>query len=600
MILQELVRYYDRKSRDPDPAQRLPSLGLEDKDIPFVIELAADGRVVQLRDTRTLEGKKLRAQSFLVPQGVKKTSGVASNLLWDSAAYAIGLDKARKGSTDITPHAAFRARIEALSETAQADVGLRAVLAALDRADWSVLHAHPAWAEIQETNPVMSFQLTGDVDLVCQRPAVATAALPVADAQARLGLCLVEGVNAPIQRLHSAIKGVWGAQSSGANIVSFNARAFESYGKAERQGDNAPVGERAAFAYTTALNHLLGKDSRNRVQVGDASTVFWADTPSQFDSEFTLADFFGETKDDPDRGVRAVQALHQALGSGQLPVGERDAQFFVLGLAPNAARISVRFWLRAPLSDLAPRILQHFADLKLVRRYDGDPLTPSLYRLLSGLAVLGKLENVPPQIAGDWMRSILEGQPYPATLLNAAVNRCKAEQSARDQNGKPKDNVPYIRAAVLKAWLNRDHRRTHPHVSANHQHFKEELDVHQTDTPYLLGRLFSVLERVQEEAAKPGKLNSTIRDRYYGAASTTPVTVFTTLLRLKNAHIKKLSGGQNVNFERLIGEVMASINDFPRQLTLPQQAKFALGYYHQRQSFHKRKDDSSNSTPLEK
>ncbi|HEY8708184.1 MAG TPA: type I-C CRISPR-associated protein Cas8c/Csd1 [Burkholderiaceae bacterium] len=600
MILQELMRYYDRKSRDPDPAQRLPNLGLKDKEIRFIIELAADGRVVQLRDTRRLEGKKLRDQSFLVRQGVKKTSGVVANLLWDSAAYVIGLDKARKGNAEVTPHAAFRARIDALPQAAQTDAGLRAVIAALDRADWSVLQGHPAWAEIQETNPVMSFQLTGDVDLVCQRPAVAAAALPVVDANARFGLCLVEGVTAPIQRLHSAIKGVWGAQSSGANIVSFNARSFESYGKSDRQGENAPVGERAAFAYTTALNHLLAKDSRNRVQVGDASTVFWADAPTQFDGEFTLADFFGETKDDPDRGVRAVQALHQALASGQLPVGERDAQFFVLGLAPNAARISVRFWLRAPLSELAPRILQHFDDLKVVRRYDGDPATPSLFRLLSGLALLGKLDNVPPRLAGEWMRAILEGQPYPVTLLNAAVIRCKAEQSARDQNGKLKDNVPYLRAAVLKAWLNRDHRRTHLSAPANHQHFKEELDMQQTDTPYLLGRLFSVLERVQEEAARPGKLNSTIRDRYYGAASTTPVAVFTTLLRLKNAHIKKLSGGQSTNFERLIGEVMAPIDDFPRQLTLPQQAKFALGYYHQRQAFYKRKDDSSTPTSQEK
>ena len=583
MILQELVRYYDRKSRNPDPAQHLPNLGLEDKDIPFVIELAADGRVVQLRDTRALEGKKLRAQSFLVPQGVKKTSGVAANLLWDSASYAIGLDKPRKATADVTPHAAFRARIEALSKPAQADAGLRAVLAALDRADWSVLQAHPAWPEIQETSPVMTFQLSGDVDLVCQRPAVAAAALPVADADARLGLCLVEGVSAPIQRLHSAIKGVWGAQSSGANIVSFNARAFESYGKSERQGENAPVGERAAFAYTTALNHLLAKDSRNRVQVGDASTVFWADAASQFDSEFTLADFFGETKDDPDRGVRAVQALHQALASGQLPVGERDAQFFVLGLAPNAARISVRFWLRATLSELAPRILQHFADLRVVRRYDSEPATPSLFRLLSSVALLGKLDNVPPRLAGEWMRAILEGQPYPATLLNAAVIRCKAEQE-----------VTTLRAAVLKAWLNRDHRRTHPAAPANHQHFNEELDMQQTDVPYLLGRLFAVLERIQQQA-QPG-INATIRDRYYGAASTTPVLVFTTLLRLKNAHLKKLSDGQTAYFERLIGEIMMPLTDFPRQLPLPQQAKFALGYYHQRQAFFTRKEEASADT----
>jgi len=585
MILQELTRYYDRRSRDPDPARRLPSPGLENKEIPFIIELAPDGRTVQLGDTRQLVGKKPRAQSFLVPQGVKKTSGVAANLLWDTAAYAIGLATERKGKAELTPHAAFRARIEALSPAALADEGVRAVLAALTRADWSVLQRHPAWPEIQDGNPVMSFRLAGDLDLVCQRPLVARTAMQANAGSERQAMCLVDGAPAPIQRLHPAIKGVWGAQTSGANIVSFNARAFESYGKAERQGDNAPVGERAAFAYTTALNSLLDKDSRNRVQVGDSSTVFWADAPCRFDGEFTLADFFGETRDDPDRGVRAVHALLGAVQTGQRPVPERDVNFFVLGLAPNAARISVRFWLTAPLGELAPRILRHFTDLKVVRRHEGDPPTPSLFRLLSGLALQGKLDNVPARLAGEWMRAILEGRPYPASLMQAAVIRCKAEQE-----------VTYLRAAVLKAWLNRDRRRSHPQSPPDEQFFKETLDMEQADVPYRLGRLFAVLERIQQRAM-PG-INATIRDRYYGAASTTPVVVFTTLLRLKNAHLKKLGDGENVFFERLIGEVLAPLADFPRQLRLAEQGRFALGYYHQRQHFFAGKEKPADNNLL--
>lgn len=587
MILQELVRYYDRKASDPDPAQRLPSFGLEDKEIPFVIELTRDGRVNQLRDTRRPEGKKQRAQSFLVPQGEKKTSGVKANLLWDSAEYVIGLPRDRKSKADISPAAAYRARIEALPETAKADEGIRAVLAALDRSDWSVLHAHDAWKEIEETNPVMTFQLAGERELVCQHAAAVQVAAGSQDADAPEALCLVEGRSQPVQRLHASIKGVWGAQTSGANIVSFNARAFESYGKTERQGENAPIGQRSAFAYTTALNHLLAQGSRNRVQVGDASTVFWADSPSRFDGEFTLADFFGENKDDPGRGAQAVRALFDALKTGQLPVGERDVQFFVLGLAPNAARISVRFWLSAPLAELAPRIAQHFEDLRVVRRFESDPITPSLFRLLSSLALQGKLDNVPPRLAGEWMRAILEGHPYPAGLLNAAVIRSKAEQ-----------DVTYLRAAVLKAWLNRDHRRRHPDLPAHYSHFKETLDMAQTDVPYRLGRLFAVLERIQQQAM-PG-INATIRDRYYGGASTTPVAVFTTLLRLKNAHLKKLADGPAAYFERLIGEVVETMTDFPRHLTLPQQGRFALGYYHQRQAFFTRKNDSTdNTTPQE-
>lgn len=574
MILQALVDYYDRRCGDADPAQRLPAFGLEDKEIPFVIELAADGAVLQLKDTRVLEGKKLRAKSYLVPLGEKKTSGVKANLLWDTAAYAIGLERDRKGKADVTPAQAFLQRIEALPEPARSDAGVRAVLSALQRNDWSVVQAHASWPEISESNPVMSFQLGGDAELVCQRPAVVAAAMPAAAPDDAVGLCLVVGTQQPIQRLHASIKGVWGAQSSGANVVSFNARAFESYGKSERQGENAPIGQRAAFAYTTALNSLLGKDSKNRLQVGDASTVFWADRTTAFST--LLSDMFGEDKDDPDRGVRAVQALFDAIKGGQLPAGEREVQFFVLGLAPNAARISVRFWINAPFSDLAPRILRHFDDVRIVRRFDGDPPTPSMFRLLSSLALQNKLDNVPPRLAGELMRAILEGLPYPAGLLNAAVIRCKAEQE-----------VTYLRAAVIKAWLNRDQRRADPSLPPHHAQFKENLDMEQDNVPYRLGRLFAVLERIQQ-LAQPG-INATIRDRYYGAASTTPVAVFTTLLRLKNAHLKKLSDGQEAHFERLIGEIVQPMADFPRQLTLADQGRFALGYYHQRQAFYTRK-----------
>lgn len=588
MILQELVHYYDRKSVDPDPARRLPRLGWEDKEIPFVIELTPDGRVVQLKDRRELHGKKLRAPAYLVPLGEKKTSGIKPNLLWDTAAYVIGLERERKGKADITPAQAYRARIEALPETTRHDAGVRAVLAALDKADWSVLRAAPAWEEIAQTNPVMTFALAGDLDLlVCQRPAVVQAvAAATASADAPTGMCLIDGEAQPIQRLHASIKGVWGAQSSGANIVSFNAPAFESYGKAGRQGENAPIGERAAFAYTTALNHLLGKDSRQRVQVGDASTVFWADKANVFDGEgdaFSLAEVFVESKDDPDRLTQTVAALYKAVHSGARPLQEDDTRFFVLGLAPNAARIAVRFWLCKPLSELAPNILRHFDDLRIVRRFDGDPATPSLFRLLSSLAVLGKLDNVPPLLAGAWMRAILEDQPYPAMLLNAAVMRCKAEQ-----------DVSYLRAAILKACLNREHRRRHPELPLDHQHFKETLDMDQADAAYRLGRLFAVLERIQQQAL-PG-INATIRDRYYGAASTSPVTVFTTLLRLKNAHLKKLTDKADTYYERLVGDILQPMPEFPRRLTLPEQGQFALGYYHQRQAFYTKKDAAQPET----
>ena len=305
MILQALNDYYRRKCDDPDPAQRLPMFGLEQKEIPYLLEINAEGQLLQMRDTREPKGKKKIAASFRVPLGIKKTSGVAANLLWDTMEYVLGMDTKGKPERVREQHAAFRARIDALPATAREDAGIQAVTRFLAQIDLAQLERQPAWAEALETNAVLSFRLQGDQDLVCQRPAVVSAALNVvSDEDARVAMCLVSGEHAPVERLHASIKGVWGAQTAGANIVSFNARAFESYGKTERQGENAPVSRAAAFAYTTALNHLLRKDSTQRIQVGDASTVFWAEKQDAFENIFG-----GIFKDNPDENTCAIHAL---------------------------------------------------------------------------------------------------------------------------------------------------------------------------------------------------------------------------------------------------------------------------------------------------
>lgn len=570
MILQALNAYYWRKQADPDPRNRLPAYGLEEKEIPFIVEIAADGRLVDLTDTRSSQGKKKIGQRFLVPQGVKKTSCVAANLLWDTAEYVLGIDTRGKPERVAEQHAQFRARILDLPEAALADDGVRAVLAFLDSLDLSTLEALPCWQEILTSNPLMTFRLHPDLALVCQRPATIAAA-GREDGATGLSTCLVTGESAEIERLHSAIKGVWGAQTSGANIVSFNLDAFRSYGKG--QGDNAPVGKSAAFAYTTALNHLLDRNSRQRIQIGDASAVFWAEQPN--DLETLVPDLFGEPpKDDPDRSSAALKALYSAVASGKLMVGDAADRFHVLGLAPNAARISIRFWETAPAATLAVRIQRHFERLRIARS-PRDPEHLSIFRLLAACAVQGKADNIPPNLGGDFMRAILADLPYPATLLGAAVQRCRAERQ-----------VTYPRAALIKAWLNRVGQcQTQPN---SEKEFLPMLDLSNPNPAYRLGRLFATLEKIQEEAS-PG-LNATIRDRYYGAASGTPVAVFATLLRLKNHHLGKLNAGRAVQMERLIGEILGGLTDFPGNLALPEQGRFALGYYHQRQAFFTKTD----------
>lgn len=564
MILQALHDYYARKSADPESSLAQP--GFEWKEIPFVIEIDAQGNPIQIEDTREGEGKKKRARAFLVPQSVKRAVNIAANLLWDNAAYVLGVATKGKPKRVEEQRQTFIARIESLPTPARNDAGVQAVLNFLRQTNTESLSQWTEWQEIVETVPNLTFRIQGDIDLVCQRPTIIEAIRVEQNTTSADGLCLVTGETGEIERLHTAIKGVWGAQTSGANIVSFNLDAFNSYGKT--QGTNAPVSKYAAFSYTTALNHLLRKDSPQRLQVGDASVVFWADRPTEW--ETGVVDIFGEpTKDDPDRNVRAVASLYSAIDHGLLENDTGQTRFFALGLAPNAARIAIRFWQHGTVAEMAGRIKQHFDDLE-IERSPRDPPYLSLFRLLVSVATQGKADNIPPNLGGELMRSILAGLPYPQTLLAAAVRRTRAEHE-----------VTYARTALIKGCINRTTRYSNPTIK---EELSMSLDEANTNPGYRLGRLFAVLEKIQEEA-NPG-IKATIRDRFYGAASSTPVTVFSTLLKLKNHHLSKLEHrGRAVNLEKRVGEIMEGLSDFPAQLPIADQGRFAIGYYHQRQDF---------------
>jgi CRISPR-associated protein Csd1 len=579
MILQELARYYERKGGDLAPE------GFEQKEIDFVIRLDSDGKLLQIEDTRTPEGKKRRARSYLVPKGAKKSVDVAANLLWGNAEYVLGVDSKNKPGRVAKQHKSFR---ELLTNLPADDAGVRAVRRFLDHIPWEQLKQSQSWEEIQTSKPALSFQLRTDNELTCQRVAVIAAlqagvARPNSKAESSpLGICLVTGEQAQIERLHPAINGVRGGGTFGANIVSFNMSAFESYGKEEKQGENAPVSKQAAFAYTTALNHLLSKDSAQRIQVGDASTVFWASEGNPLEGSF--ASFWNEPpKDDPDANTPAVKALYRSIEQGSRNVSEDSARFFVLGLvAPNPARISIRFWMTGTVKEFSERIVRHFSDIAI----DHAPFEPqylSLSRLLRSTALLEESKNIPPNLGGDTMRAILSGLPYPETLLLSALRRIRAERK-----------VNYPRAALIKACINRKTRRANPAGdSAPEEELHVSLDLANTNVGYRLGRLFAALEKVQEEAS-PG-LNATIRDRFYGAASSTPVTVFSNLMRLSKHHLAKIENrGRAVNLEKLIGEIADAIDGnqgFPNHLSISDQGRFAIGYYHQKQAFYAKKQE---------
>ena len=568
MILQALKEYYDRKAADPDSG--IAPLGWERKEIPFLVVLNAGGMPVAIEDTREHVGKKLRPKSFLVPQSVKRAMGIASNFLWDNVEYAIGIACKGKPERVRQQHEAFLLKLSDCSSIRPVEI----VLKFLQREDRETLLAvFSCWVEMKETCAFLSFKIAGSQTPVFRDPEIVATVNQTNDQATGLTtICLVTGKADEPERLHPAIKGVQGTNTTGGNIVSFNFKAVESFGKS--QGLNAQVGKQAVFAYTTALNTLLGKDSKQKLQVGDATTVFWSEKKDAL--EETFGDFWSDPpKDDPDRLTNVVASLFKSVETGAFSTDSDNTKFYVLGLSPNAARISVRFWYNNTVADMAAHIRTYFEDLRIVHGpRDRDDL--SLRRLLISTAVLNKPENIGPNLAGNVMRCILEGLPLPETLLQAALLRAKAER-----------DVTYPRAKLIKGCLNRKLRKSNP----NHERsLAMSLDKENPNVGYRLGRLFATLEKIQQEA-NPG-INATIRDKFYASASSTPSTVFGNLMRLKNHHLSKLENtGRRIWFEKLLGEIIADVPEFPAHLQLDDQGRFAIGYYHQVQDLWTKKAD---------
>ncbi|MBF0558711.1 MAG: type I-C CRISPR-associated protein Cas8c/Csd1 [Nitrospirae bacterium] len=583
MILQALTKYYANRVELPD--------GYQKKEIPFIITLDSQGRFVNLLDTRTVEGKIKRSRVCVVPREIKRSGSKAwekANLLWDTPAYAVGISS-KDAENAKRKHASFIKRFKEVFPSPSFDKGIAAVSVFLSGKGFEELLSHSSWPTVLETDGYLSFKLDGDERLICERSAVKDSLSKSVTSQGKTsrGVCLVSGEDDGIAQLHNVIKGVRGAQSMGANIVSFNLAAFESFGKG--QGYNAPIGKKTEFAYVTALNGLLDKDSRQKMQVGDATTVFWAE--KAHDMEKWFADFFGEPpKGQSEQDSAAIKAIYEAPKTGAVPLLDDKTSFYVLGLAPNASRIAIRFWYQGSVGEVSGNIKQHFDDIAIVHA-PKEPEHLSLFRLLVSTAVQGKSENIQPNLAGEFMKTILTGAPYPQTLLSAAISRIRAEQAKKDQNGKSMLNVTYSRAALIKAILTRRAR----YSKQEKKEVGMSLDTSNENPGYLLGRLFAVLERAQEQAS-PG-INATIRDRFYGAASSTPVAVFAHLMKLKNHHIAKIDNkGMAINLEKQIGEIVDKLvadNAFPAHLPLDDQGRFAVGYYHQRQSFFIKKSDES-------
>lgn len=586
MMLAALVDYYQRlAARD-----EVPVFGFSQEKISYALVLNPSGRLIDVLDIRNTTGKKPLPSILTVPQPDKRTVGIKASFLWDKTSYVLGVSA--KGEARVAQeHEAFKAlHREWLADSE--DAGLQALARFLDQWSAEQFQAPMFAEEVRDANVV--FRLEGEHGYLHQRPAAqALRARMLAGGDVQMGMCLIAGMQAPLARLHPAIKGVRDAQSSGASIVSFNKASFESYGKS--QGDNAPISQHAAFAYTTVLNHLLRRDEHIRqcLQIGDTTVVFWAIAPDGQPAgaaQDLFAMMVNPPLEDGQEAARLRTVLHGVAQGRALreldPQLDADTRFYVLGLAPNASRLSIRFWQANTLDFFVHRMAEHYMDLHI------EPVPwrtePALWRLLCGVAAQGKAENVPPQLAGEITRAILDGSRYPRSLLANVVMRMRAD-----------GDISGVRVALCKAVLAREARLF---ATPSKEQIPVSLDTENSDPAYRLGRLFATLEGIQR-AALGQQINATIRDRYYGAASATPAAVFPLLLRNAQHHLARLrkdKPGLGHTLETGVGGIIAGLGTtFPKSLHIEDQGRFAIGYYHQSQARFagkKATDDPSTSS----
>ena len=587
MILQALYQYQKRQ----EALGRGQKFGCAEEELKFLIEITADGTFLQLKDLR----EKKRGKTFILPQAEIRSGKKAYEkpcLLWDSIDFVLGRSKSdSQADMDTAANKLhyFTARVRetaALLRTSEARQAVQAVIAFYDRGEKEKVVADPLWKECSSVAGCkMSFCVGGDPRPVAALEEVLELAGRDEESEkGPVGRCLITGDKAPLTVLHPQTP-IRGGQATG-KLVGFQKNSgYDSYYK--EQGLNAPVSQAAAFEYGTALNTLLNSDTNSFYLAGD-TYVFWAlppDEQKEEPQELSLVETllrgamvgFGP-KDDPNEGVEKVRALFENLRQGKDFTAEKGS-FYLLGLSPNSARISVRLWKTGTVGEFKQNLSQHVKDCDNVG-YDGQHRSFPLVQYLRSITLDGRLDKLPPSLGGTLLDSVVSGTPYPMTLYQRVIGRIRAERRVRDEW------ACLVKGSLIRWGIKNMY-------GLGKEHFGVAYDQTIKNEGYVLGSLFAVLEKIQSDAM-PG-VNATVGDRFYGAASSSPAAVFPHLLRMKRHHLRSLSQGAQIRYEKMIGEILAPLGDsLPLRLNIVQQGAFALGYYHQRQKLYTKKDVSDN------
>ena len=609
MILKALYDYYHR-------SDNLPAEGMEEKEIGFIIVLSNNGKFIRFEDCRI---DKKHARTYLVKKHVERRAAVA-NYLYDNSSYTLGLsdrkeldklkDEIANFENDQNPEGTFeklkkefenkqkecvgkeqkcfntfKEKIRSIYNELPESQDIKAVFDFYEQGRDAIIEEiqkDPLWNEIQKKlskkYSTFSFRIEGDTKIIAEKKELLQ--LQKDENGEGANLCLISGQHGILVETTTATM-IPGSLAT-AKLVAFQVNSgYDSYGKTKC--GNAPISKEAEFAYTTALNTMLSQDSHNKFRVGNRTFLFWASSKNEIaeqaeESLFDLLGFSDEGTDNPNAKVERVKKVFSAIYSGMLKTN-LDDRFYILGLAPNSARLSVVYWSETSLKDFAGEILRHFHDMEVIDGRKEQHPYMGIKEMLSAVTLSGKQSEVTPNLPEAIIKSIFQGLPYPYTLFSACIRRIRAESG--DKNG-----VRIGRIGILKAYLNR--------IKDNNKKIEVMLDKDNTNQGYLCGRLFAVLDRIQEDA---NSINS-IRERYMNAASSTPASVFSTILNLSLHHMENLSrDGKKIFYEKLKQEIIDKISaeGFPLHLDLQDQGRFFVGYYHQKQEFYVKKEEKEEN-----
>lgn len=571
MIIAALVKRYEQQLKEGKVVAR----GWSMADISFGLRLYENGEIADVIDLRTeVEGNKkkyLKAIKMAVPEQERRSGkNYSSSFLCENANYFFGID----GSTGQF-EAAKKLHLEILKDCDSS--AAKAIKNFFENWNPSEILTHLKLQEyLKELQKGARLVFMFEENFATEYDEIKLAWENYKQNQDKSTLmqCSITGKILPIARIHPTIKGVDNANSSGGSIVSFNESAFESYGHDGERGLNAPISEYATFAYTTALNDLLA-DSNHKKFFGDMTVVYWAEKNSD-----ECQDFFGGylSQNEEEISSETLDAIVEGIKEKNISFNGKELNyenpFYILGLSPNNARISVRLFLQKSFGEVIGNIAKHYEDLRIVKPLTASEYIPLWQILKATVPSQAKEKKSSPLMAGAVVRAVMTGQNYPVSLFQNVISRIRAEHA-----------VTYERAAIVKAYFTRNKRRKN----------LMSLDENSTDRNYVYGRIFYLLEAIQEEANQ--NLNATIKDKYFTSACSTPSRVFPNLLKLSAHHLSKLDIARKIYFEKQLTDLMSKLSPSTKNspiLTLEEQGIFILGYYHQKQERYKKKESKEN------